>query len=598
MFDIGFRFQRSAVRYVVEGKRRRGDKKSYRVGLPPSHLLTFGSRSSHLPRFCPLSEGMCQRNSIESEALDRAINERIVSMSDKKTIRALLETRARQTPDDVFGMYAEREITFRALDSRVNRLANGLSDLGITAGQRVGVIFANHPDHIITFFALAKLGVVWVPINTNLRGASLEFIIERTAPRALIVDAQFWQYLKPISGVDKFDTLIIRNLDTIEEAPDALDFAAVAESDAASPPAVATMDEVRSIFFTSGTTGPPKGAPLTEKMLTTCAAAAGRAADVRPGDVFLLWEPVYHTSGAQMCVLALMAPVKLAIVPRFSASRFWDQIRKYQVTKLHYLGGILDILLKQPPGPNDRDHRVQIAFGAGCHKGTWKVFEQRFGVEIREVYGMTEASCFTTLNQSGKVGSIGKPYPYFEIKIVDDNGQSVEVGQSGEISVRGKEPGLIVQDYLENSAGSGAEMRDGWLYTGDLAYCDDEGDYYYQGRKKDSFRRRGENISAWEVERVINAHPDIEESAVVGVQAAVGEQDLKVFIKCAAGCVLDPLDVIKWCEPRMPYYQIPRYIKFVEAFEKTPTQRISKDRLSRDAADCWDLEKSGYRNQR
>ncbi len=520
-------------------------------------------------------------------------------MATKKTIRELLETRARQTPDAVFGIHAEREITFRTLDGRVNRLANGLSDFGITAGQRVAVIFANHPDHIITFFALAKLRAVWVPINTNLRGASLEFIIEQSSPRALIVDAEFWRYLKPISTANKIDTLIIRNLEKLAEMPDALDFAVVAKGDAASPRAAAprvaaTMDEIRSFFFTSGTTGPPKGAPLTEKMLTTCAAAAGRAADVRPGDVFLLWEPIYHTSGAQMCVLALLEPVRLAIVPRFSASRFWDQVRKYQVTKLHYLGGILDILLKQPPGPNDRDHCVQIAFGAGCHKGTWKVFEQRFGVEIREVYGMTEASCFTTLNRSGKVGSIGKPYPYFEIRIVADNGQPVDVGQSGEIAVREREPGLIVQGYLENPAGSGAELRNGWLYTGDLAYCDDEGDFYYLGRKKDSFRRRGENISAWEIERVINAHPDIEENAVVGVQAEVGEQDLKAFIKCAAGCVLDPLDVIKWCEPRMPYYQIPRYIKFVDAFEKTPTQRIFKDRLSRDGADCWDLEKSGY----
>ena len=516
-------------------------------------------------------------------------------MATKRTIRELLEIRARQTPDAVYAIHDRREITFRTLDSRVNRLASGLIDLGIRAGQRVAVIFSNHPDHIFIFLALAKLGAVWVPVNTHLRGASLEYIIKQSTPRALILDAEFWRYLRPVSAVQKIDTIIIRNSETIEKKPDALDFEAIAEGNAASLPAVATMNEIRSIFFTSGTTGPPKGAPLTEKMLTTCAAAAGRAADVRGGDVFLLWEPIYHTSGAQMCVLALMESVRLAIVPRFSASRFWDQIRKYQVTKLHYLGGVLDILLKQPPGPNDRDHSIQIAFGAGCHKATWKVFEQRFGIEIREVYGMTEASCFTTLNQSGKVGSIGKPYPYFEVQIVDDTGQPVDSGQSGEICVREKEPGLIVQGYLENPAGSGAELRNGWLFTGDLAYRDDEGDFYYLGRKRDCFRHRGENVSAWEVERIFNTHPDIEECAVVGVQAEVGEQDLKIFIKCTTEAILDPLDVIKWCEPRMPYYQIPRYIKFVDAFDKTPTQRISKDGLSRHGVDCWDFEKSGYR---
>ena len=520
-------------------------------------------------------------------------------MTNRKTIRELLETRVRQTPDAVFGVHGEQEITFRTLDARVNRLATGLMDLGIAAGQRVAVILANHPDHVVTFFALAKLGAVWVPINTNLRGASLEFIIEKSAPRALIVDAEFWPHLKPVAALEKLDTIIIRNPDKLEGIPDALDFDAVAEHAAApheiQPQAAGVMDEIRAIFFTSGTTGPPKGALLTEKMLTTCAAAAGTAADVRPGDVFLLWEPIYHTSGAQMCVLALLEPVRLAIVPRFSASIFWEQIRKYQVTKLHYLGGVLDILLKQPPVPNDRDHSVRIAFGAGCHKATWKAFEQRFGVEIREVYGMTEASCFTTLNRSGKVGSIGKPYPYFEVRLVDDNGQPVKTGQSGEISMRQGEPGLIVQGYLGNPAGSGTELRDGWLYTGDLAYCDDEGDFYYLGRKKDSFRHRGENISAWEVERVINAHPDIEESAVVGVQAEVGEQDLKVFVKCAAGATLDALEVIKWCEPQMPYYQIPRYVAFVDDFARTPTQRILKDRLAKDVNGCWDLEQSGYR---
>jgi crotonobetaine/carnitine-CoA ligase len=519
-------------------------------------------------------------------------------MAAEKTIHELLQTRARQTPDHVFGIHAGQQVTFRTLDERVNRLANGLIDLGIQAGQRVAVILANHPDHIITFFALSKLAAIWVPINTNLRGASLKFILEKSAPRALIVDAEFWHYLEPVSAIGLIDALIIRNLETLAEMPEALDYAAVVKEDAAAPPPAAAMDEIRAIFFTSGTTGPPKGAPLTEKMLTTCAAAAGQAADVQSGDVFLLWEPIYHTSGAQMCVLALLEPVRLAIVPRFSASRFWDQVRKYRVTKLHYLGGVLDILLKRPAGVNDRDHAVQIAFGAGCHESTWRAFEQRFGVKIREVYGMTEASCFTTLNRTGKVGSIGKPYPHFEVRIVADNGRPVEAGQSGEIAIREKEPGLIVSGYLENSAGRGAELRDGWLYTGDLACRDDDGDFYFLGRKTDSLRRRGENISAWEVERIINAHPNIEESAVVGVPAEVGEQDIKVFIKCGSGGRLDPLDVIRWCEARMPYYQIPRYIKFVDAFGKTPTQRIAKDGLSKDGADCWDLANSDYRIQR
>ena len=520
----------------------------------------------------------------------------------RKTIRELLETRARETPDAVFGMDGEKEITFRSLDVRVNRLTNGLIKLGVTAGQRVAVIFGNHPDHIISFFALAKLGAVWVPINTNLRGASLEYIIERSNPSAILADAKYWSHLQPIMVGHNIDTLVIRHLGSLAQMPPALDFSAVSQGAATSPSSpsdrYASMEAVRAIFFTSGTTGPPKGAPLTEKMIVTCADAAGTAADVQPGDIFLLWEPIHHTSGAQMCVLALLEHVKLAIVPRFSASRFWYQIRTYGVTKLHYLGGILDILLKQPPRSNDRNHSVQLAFGAGCHESAWKEFEKRFGIKIREVYGMTETSCFTTLNQSGKVGSIGKPYPYFEIQIVADNGRPVANGHTGEIALKEKEPGLIVEHYWGKPNGSRNALKNGWFHTGDLARCDDDGDFFYLGRKQDSFRRRGENVSAWEIERVLNTHPDIEESAAVGVKSEVGEHDLKVFIKCVSGKVLSALDIIKWCEPRMPYFQIPRYIQFVDGFKKTPTQRIIKASLSIDKQDCWDLETSGYRIQR
>jgi crotonobetaine/carnitine-CoA ligase len=519
-------------------------------------------------------------------------------MKYKRTIRELLEHRAKHTSDFVFGIYEGWEISFSTLEACVNRLANGLAELGVVPGQRIAVMLANHPDHIFTFLALAKLGAIWVPVNINLRGPSLDFLIEQSTPSAVIMDAKFWDQLEPVLADKNIEIIIVRNPTIPMKGMKTLDFAAVNQGGSTPPPTTPTLDEIRCISFTSGTTGQPKGVLLTERMLRTCATGAAMASDVRPGDIFLLWEPIYHNSGAQMCILALMEHVNLAIVPRFSASRFWDQIRKYKVTKMHYLGGVIDILLKQPTRPDDKDHSVQIAFGGGCSKGCWQAFEQRFGVKIREAYGLTEASCFTTLNTSGKVGSIGKPYPYFEVKIVDDKGGPLEVGQIGEILVREKVPGLITQGYLENPEATAAVLRGAWLYTGDLGCCDDEGDFYYMGRKKDSIRYRGENISAWEVERILNSHPDIQESAVIGVDADVGEQDLKAFINCTAGATLKPLDIIKWCEPCMPYYQIPRYVAFVDSFEKTPSERIRKENLSKDTADCWDLESSGYRIKR
>ena len=194
---------------------------------------------------------------------------------------------------------------------------------------------------------------------------------------------------------------------------------------------------------------------------------------------------------------------------------FWDQVRKYRATKIHYLGGILDILLKVPPFQTIRITHVQIAFGAGCSKANWTAFETRFGVRIREVYGLTEASGFSTVNKSGKIGSVGKPYPYFEIKIVDNEGKPLGIGQIGEIVLREKEPGLITRGYLKIPEATAKALRDGWFYTGDLGYYDEEVISIFSGRTKDNIRRRGENISAWEVEHVLNSHPKVQESAVL-----------------------------------------------------------------------------------
>jgi crotonobetaine/carnitine-CoA ligase len=519
-------------------------------------------------------------------------------MEDRKTIRDWLEYRTQHTPDFVYCIYEDQTISFSTLQTRVNRMATGLGELGIKPGQHVAVMFGNHPDHIFTILALAALNAVWVPINVNLRGPSLDFILDKSACDVVIADAEFWNLLSPVLSDKNIETVIVRNAHNISTVPgqiEILDFSEVDGGDILPPSTTLTPDEIRCILFTSGTTGEPKGVLMTERMLKTCAVGAGIASEVRKSDVFLFWEPIYHSAGAQMCILALMEEITLAIVPKFSASRFWDQLRKYRATKIHYLGGILDILLKSPPTPKDQDHNVQLAFGAGCGTGIWRTFEKRFGVKINECYGLTEASGFSTVNKSGKIGSIGKPYPYFEILIVDDDGKPLGTEQVGEIIMRGKIPGVIMQGYLGNPEATANALRGEWLFTGDIGCYDEDGDFYFKGRKKDSIRRRGENISAWEVERVLNSHPKIRESAVIGVDADVGEQELKAFIICADGMTIDPLELIKWCVSVLPYYQIPRYVAFVDSIERTPTERIRKESLSKDITKCWDLESTDYR---
>jgi crotonobetaine/carnitine-CoA ligase len=353
-------------------------------------------------------------------------------------------------------------------------------------------------------------------------------------------------------------------------------------------------DDIIALTPSSGTTGAPKGVLKSDRTLRAGPMGTCRLTGARPGDVFFLWEPLHHGAGVAVLIAAILERITLAMVERFSASQFWDQVRQAEATHIHYLGGVLPLLLKQPPSPLDRQHKVRVAWGGGCPTEVWRQVEERFGVEMREGYGLSEMITFVTINTEGRVGSMGKPLPFFEVRLADDEGNEVAPGEAGEITVRAREKGLHFLGYFRNEEASTAAMRGEWFLTGDLARQDSDGFCFYVGRKKDSVRRRGVNISAWEVERVVNEHPLVEESALVGVPSELGEDDLKIFVRLVPGSRLDPLELVKWLEPRMPYFQIPRYVAFVEEFPKTPTQRIRKGDLPRAIEGIWDLERSGY----
>jgi crotonobetaine/carnitine-CoA ligase len=213
-------------------------------------------------------------------------------------------------------------------------------------------------------------------------------------------------------------------------------------------------------------------------------------------------------------------------------------------------------------------------------------------VQVRECYGLTEGSSFTTMNLSGKVGSVGTPVDHFEVAIVDDQDRPLGPDQVGEIVQRGKEPGLITPGYFGDPEGTRAALRGGWLHTGDLGYRDADGFHYYAGRRRDSIRSRGENVSAWEVEQVAIAFPGIAECAAIGVPSETGESDIKLFVRPVEGRPVDPRELIAWCEARLAYFQVPRYVALVSDFPRTPSQRIRKDELPRGVADCYDAGRS------
>jgi carnitine-CoA ligase len=516
------------------------------------------------------------------------------------TIRRTLEEKARTQGSRTYMIFDDVPVTLAELDRRVNKLANGLAALGLKAGDRVALMLANHPDHFYAFLACAKLGVVQVPSNTNLRGASLDFLFKHADPHAVIADAQFAEHLVPALAGTKAKDVVWHGAMMAVPGKRTHDFAAVMAGGAETPPpGDPKPEDVLSLSYTSGTTGQPKGVIVTDAMFRASAYGAVRLGDIRAGDVLYLWEPLFHIGGSEVIVLGIFFDVTIALVPRFSASRFWEDVRHYKATHIHHLGGILSILMKQPPRPDDADNPVRVAWGAGAPARIRQQFAERFRVKVTESYGMTECSSITTANSEGAPeGGVGTPMPYFEVRIADDDGKELGSGQMGEILVRETEPGFIMKGYFRNCEATERALKGGWMHTGDLGSLDEAGNYHYLGRKKDSLRRRGENVSAWEVERVLLTHPQVEECAVVGVDTDVGEQDIKVYVKSVAGSPPDPLGIIQWCEARLAYFQVPRYVAFVESFAKTPTERVRKETLSKQADGAWDLEKSGYKLKR
>ncbi|RVI72749.1 class I adenylate-forming enzyme family protein [Sinorhizobium meliloti] len=497
-------------------------------------------------------------------------------------------TKANHHPNRVFARFNGEEITFARLKTHADTLAAHLRLRGLKPGDRVAVMMRNSQFSLPVLFGIARAGAVWVPINAQLKGEGLRYILAHSKPKFVLCDVEYLATLKDCGAGTPSDALI-----TIGGPADPGSLEAILRESKAFDDVAPDANDLFAIMYTSGTTGRPKGVLVSHGMLRLAGEAVQRLTAMRSGDVFFVWEPFFHIGGAQLIVLPIVEDVTLAMVDRFSASRFWDQVRGSAATHIHYLGGILQILLKQPEHPLDRQHAVRIAWGGGCPKDVWKKFSDRFGVEIRECYGMTEASSITTSNSDGVVGSVGKPMPWYTVEIVDENGNPCGPDERGEIVVRSTLDGALFTGYLDNPEATSRALVKSALRTGDVGALDANGNLWFHGRMTDSVRCKGENVSAWEVESLAATHPLVEDCAMIGVEAYVGEQDIKLFVKAKNGKSIDPRELSGWLTERLAPYQNPRYIKVVGEFERTPSQRIMKHLLSRELHDCWDRLTTG-----
>ena len=483
-------------------------------------------------------------------------------MNDDSQVRVTFEGRSLQTAE---------------LRARVAALQAVLAAQGLKPGQRVAVMLGNSDEQIVLIYALILSGLVWIPINTRLRGPGLDYPFEHARPALVVADEEF----EPLLQHSAAAALPYESINALHRAAQAYPDAPLQRVDSAS-------DAALCLIYTSGTTGAPKGVIFTHRMMRIAGEAVLLVADVRAGDRLLLWEPLCHIGGAQMLLLPFLADVQLNVVQRFSASRFWAQCETTGATQLHYLGGVLDILMQQDASLWPAHHSLRTLWGAGVSLNNWADIEKRFGCQLRECYGMTECASFATLNTNNKAGSVGKALPWLTVELLDAESQPVAVGQLGEIVLSSPVEGVFLPGYLDNPEATAQALRNGRLHTGDMARFDADGDLFFVGRCTDSMRVRGENVSAWEVERVFSSYPAVRACAAVGVQSAIGEQEILLYVQFEEHAVADWPAIAEWASQRLASYQQPRYYRQIDSFEMTPSERIKKHLLMRTLDDAWD----------
>ncbi|HSD11867.1 MAG TPA: AMP-binding protein [Candidatus Binatia bacterium] len=511
----------------------------------------------------------------------------------QSALEQTIRQHAARQPKEVWLKWKDGGYSYADVLSNTQRAANGLAALGVKPGERVAIMMGNRPEFLWVHFGINFIGAHSVPINTSQRGATLQHILANSDSVAVVFENTLRDAV--LSVKDKVPTLratvvadgpagkgVDWTLDQLLSHPDREPDIEVKEPSAAV-----------GMMYTSGTTGPPKGVVATGYDMSPLAIMF-QAISVKPGETMYTPLPLFHGNALLISAIgSITIGAKLALAEKFSASRFWDDCRKYDAVEFNTLGAMIPILMKQPPKPNDRDNPVRVVLSAACPANVWREFEQRFDVRLIEFYGMVDSPGFL-MNDGGKVGAMGKPMGGVEFRVVDDHDQPLPPGKIGELVFRHPRGPLTL--YYKLPEATAEAYRGGWFHSGDLAEYDEEGFYYFRGRKKASMRRRGENISAWEIESVLNEHPSVLESAAYAVPSDLGEDEVMVAVVLRPGESLSPEALLDFCQGRMAHYAIPRYVDFVEEIPKTGTHRVQygvlRERGITETA--WDREKAGY----
>ncbi len=518
-------------------------------------------------------------------------------MSADCTTRVLLERHARQNPALMLLRFDTGEsYTAAALLTAVQRHAAGLQALGVKQDDYVLSWLPNGPLAVLVWLALNWLGAVFVPINTAYKGRLLQHVIQNSRARLLIADGRL---LEQLAGIDRplLEQVVVNGPERPELRGLQLLDASLLTGDAATPrepPRKLRASDTQCVIFTSGTTGPSKGVLCSYQHTYT---AAREFRHVGPGDTNLVALPMFHIGGILGVNFALIHGGTAAFVERFRTETFWETVQRLEVTSVGLLGTMVQFLMQQPVRTDERKHRVKNAVIAPFTEDAL-AFGKRFGIDVHTEFNMTELSVPLWAGPNPTAaGTCGKPRAGLDLRLVDDFDNEVPVGAVGELILRSDEPWTLSHGYLNDAEATAKAWRNGWFHTGDLFRRDSEDNYFFVDRAKDMIRRRGENISSFEVEVELLAFAGVKAAAAVAVPGDGGEDEVLAVLAPKTGVTLDPGALLAFLEPRMAPFMIPRYVRVMEALPLTPTQKIEKHVLRAEGitADTWDRQAAGIK---
>lgn len=515
-------------------------------------------------------------------------------------LRYALEHWAKVKPDATYVVFGDGTAwTYGETLRRTKTRAASLEKLGVHQGDHVAAWLPNGAEALLTFFGVNYLGAVFVPINTAYVGSILEHVIENCDAKLIIAHGDLVPRLRVIR-LSSLEKLVVVGPDA--EAPSDLAVGHFDEAETGEPEALGRSIEpwdTQAVVYTSGTTGPSKGVLMSYLHLYTNAGPEAWHF-VTGEDRFLANMPIFHIGGIGLPFVMLARGGSVALWENFKTDEFWNFVRQTECTAAFLLGVMATFLLKESASERDREHKLRLALMVPLMENA-KEFRERFGVDIYTIFNMTEISSpIVSEPNPTSLGTCGKKRDGVDVRLVDENDCEVPDGAVGEMMLRTDRPFAMMHGYLKNPEATARAWRNGWFHTGDAFRKDTDGNFYFVDRMKDAIRRRGENISSFEVEAEIIAHPDVQEAAAIGVPSPLGEDDVMAIVAPVAGRNIDAEKLIAFLRERLPYFMMPRYIRVMSELPKTPTAKVQKAGLRAEGitADTWDREASSIKIKR